>query len=272
MDRITSLKKLNAYLKNPELIKEPSYAELANLVVMVLGSVSQIEKAIKEGRLNGITPQPDKDYMSKSTALKMLTSAVKDITEKYDTEMRKKGSVLETQVRDAIARIRDGENGIVTDEDIQRAGEIATELVKEQIDFSTFVTQEPNAIRDALELLPEGEKLSVKAVDNITIEDIQGLQEALDELRNFVGQASTVLGGGATRNFVKDYVAQNAGGTTPYTPVETTGTTFTGNGGTPKYIIMNGMTYFEDNGYTFASNTVTTDYALEADGFIRIFY
>ena len=64
------IRKLQAYNKNPDLIKEVSNTELADLVLVVMGAVQAIDEAIKEGRLDGYTPRPDKDYVSAETTRK----------------------------------------------------------------------------------------------------------------------------------------------------------------------------------------------------------
>ena len=69
----------------------------------------------------------------------MLSKAVNDMVSNYDVEMRiAKGSALESQVQAAIDRIRDGDDGIVSDEEIQRAAEIAFSLI-EMPDFEKLV-------------------------------------------------------------------------------------------------------------------------------------
>lgn len=277
MATIDTLRRLQAFKRNPSVIKPPDNEELADLVLEVMLHVQAVNKMVAEGKVkgdSGETPQPDVHYLAIDTAKKQLGDAIK----KFEKDISAKGVALEGRVRKALEDIRNGDDGIVTEEEIERASQLAYERLQALLPnftdvATTAITASPQAIRDALELLQDDERLSAKSIHNITIEDVNGLREALEQIRDMfrkipVGGA----GGGASRNFVIDYVAQNASSATPYTPVETTGTTFTGNGGTPKYVIMNGITYFEGHGYTFTGNTVTTDYALEADGFIRIFY
>ena len=200
-----TLKKLTLYKNNPELIKEISNQELADLVVVVLGAVNQIENAIKDGRLDGFTPRPDKEYLSIDTARKMLSKAVNDMVSNYDVEMRAKGSALESQVQAAIDRIRDGEDGIVSDEEIQRAAEIAFSLI-EMPDFEklveTALTSSSYAVRDSLELIQEEEqKLEMTAV--------KGLLKTIEELRSEITKSKGVAGGGIGKNTVLQLIAEN---------------------------------------------------------------
>ena len=200
-----TLKKLTLYKNNPELIKEISNQELADLVVVVLGAVNQIENAIKDGRLDGFTPRPDKEYLSIDTARKMLSKAVNDMVSNYDVEMRAKGSALESQVQAAIDRIRDGEDGIVSDEEIQRAAEIAFSLI-EMPDFEklveTALTSSSYAVRDSLELIQEEEqKLEMTAVKD--------LLKTIEELRSEITKSKGVAGGGIGKNTVLQLIAEN---------------------------------------------------------------
>lgn len=203
-----TLKKLTLYKNNPELIKEISNQELADLVVVVLGAVNQIENAIKDGRLDGFTPRPDKEYLSIDTARKMLSKAVNDMVSNYDVEMRAKGSALEMQVQAAIDRIRDGEDGIVSDEEIQRAAEIAFSLI-EMPDFEklveTALASSSYAVRDSLELIQEEEqKLEMTAVKD--------LLKTIEELRSEITKSKGVAGGGIGKNTVLQLIAENGGG------------------------------------------------------------
>ena len=140
MNRTQILQKLKANRKNPDIYSELSNNELADLVVVVLSSVDTIEKAIKEGRLDGYTPKADKDYVSKETALKYLSEAVKQAVVSFDSTMAVKSTELDKRVAEAIERIRDGKDGVVSDEEILRAAHIAHELI-ELPDFDSLVEE-----------------------------------------------------------------------------------------------------------------------------------
>jgi hypothetical protein len=76
MLKTNTLKKLRLYKADPENVNEFTPSEIADISVLIINQIGVIEKAIREGRLDGKTPQPDKDYMSKESALKMLSNAV----------------------------------------------------------------------------------------------------------------------------------------------------------------------------------------------------
>jgi len=149
------------------------------------------------------------------------------------------------------------------------------------------------AFRDALELLPEGEKLSPDA--------IEGLQSALETAVSKatgtktgwgahplkIMDGSTVIakvarvinfGTNLTATLAADgtiTVNASGGGSGGYT-VETPSGTVNGSNKTftvsttPVYIVVDGITYFDGSGYSIVGTTITTDVA--PTGFIRSFY
>lgn len=166
MSKIDTLHKLHLYKKNPNLIQEVSNQELADLVLGVLGSVNVIDKAIREGRLNAPPLIPDKDYMSKETALKVLTNALSDMVARVDSELGQKGSQLDKAVSEAITRLQNGKDGIVSEAEIERAAILAHSMV-ELPDVGTEITKNGEAIRDALELLQGDERIDASAIKGL---------------------------------------------------------------------------------------------------------
>jgi len=202
-----TLRKLNLSLSNPDLVKDVSPNELAEMVVVVLSQVKVIEQAIKDGRLNGTSPVEGKDFVGRSEATKMLTDAVNSAIAGFDSKMAQKGSQLEVQVQNALANIRSGDNGIVTEEEIGRAARMALELI-ELPDFEamvqTEITTDGVAVRDALELLNGEDKLEQSAVKD--------LKEDLAKLWDEVQKKSAGNGVGGTSKpavyrFIKDAIA-----------------------------------------------------------------
>ena len=197
-----TLKKLNLYKTNPSLVKDVSPNELADLVILVLKQVAVIETAIKEGRLDGYTPQAGKDYLGKPEALTMLTNAVNDAVRDFDGKMAEKGSQLEIQVLKALENIRSGDDGIVTEAEIQRAAEMAYSLI-ELPDFAAMIpeaiTADISAVRDGLELLIGDNRLQLE------ITDVKGLEESLQQLSQV--RAGTG-GGGIGKNQVYGFIRQ----------------------------------------------------------------
>ena len=200
------LRKLNAYQANPELVREPSLAEMTSLVVLVLNQVKVIEKAIKEGRLDGKTPEADKDYISKETMLEMLTESVNSLKNDTDKETKAKIKELDSAVQNALAQIKDGQDAVISPEQIAEAAAIASSLI-ELPEVSEAITASPEAIRDALELLQGDDKLSIEAIKDLP-ERLADLQKSL---KKDMGQ---FIGGGVSEKRILQLIAQNAGGGT----------------------------------------------------------
>jgi len=201
-----TLLKLKKYETNPEMFAELTSTELASLVVHVMGAVKQIEGAIKEGRLDGYTPQAGKDYESRDTILK----AFQEYTNKTSREIDEKTDItvagLNQAVQEAIANIRDGENGIVSDEEIERAAEIASALI-DLPDFDELIESaiksSGESIVDAINLLPDG--------DGIDSSKVKGLLDLIDQIRREiaripVGQGGTI-GKGQVYGFIRQAIA-----------------------------------------------------------------
>jgi len=212
MDRTLAVKKVKAYIKNPDIIKEPSMIEMADLVVLVLNAVQQIEGAIKEHRLDGKTPVKDVEYLGKESALKLITKGLNDALARVDETLGSKAQEVDALVQESLQRIRDGNDGIVTEEEIQRAAEIALGLL-ELPDFdalvTTQITSNGDAIRDALELLSGENRYKVE------IEDVQGLADALNQLATLRTANGGTIGKQQVYNFIRQAIADgtiSAGG------------------------------------------------------------
>lgn len=222
MSRTQVLRKLRAHKKNPEVFQAPSATDLVDLVFVVLSQVDEIDKAIKAGRLNGETPQPDKDYVSKATATKYLTDAVNKLAAKQNTALSETSSKLEQRVAQAIENIRNGEDGIVSEAEIERAAQIAYDMI-EFPDFQemivTSVTANPTAVRDALELLTEED-------DKLAQSAISGLLDDLKEIREMIIQSQLGSGSGISKNAILKLIEDNASGSGGHT-IEDEGTALT---------------------------------------------
>ena len=204
MSNIDILKKLRLYKTNPSLVQEMRPNEIADIALLIMSQVNLIDKAIKEGRLDGKTPQPDKDYLSKESALKMLSNAVNDVISRVDSELGQKGSQLDKAVGEAIARLRDGKDGIISDEEIERAATLALSML-ELPDFDALVTEQitsnSNAIRDALELLTGETRYKVE------IADVQGLEKLLNDLAQIRSSQGGTIGKQQVFGFIRQAIA-----------------------------------------------------------------
>lgn len=154
--------------------------------------------------------------------------------------------------------------------------------------FSTEITSNPEAIRDALELLQGDERLDKSA--------IKGLDELIDDLRSIArtGQPQAVgvrllrylsdvniegitdgqgiAWDSATQRFIPVTLGGGGGSVTVVTPtgtVDGSNVTFT-NANTAKWIDTDTGHYYEDFGYTKSGNTYTMD--LAPNTFIRLVY
>ena len=186
------LKRLQLYRSNPEIVRPLEPSELAELLLIVLDYIKTTDKNVSQGKLrgpkgeDGRTPQPDRDYISLSTARKeireMFAKAVQQIKDGKDG---KDG--------------RDGRDAVVTDAQIEAAAERAYQMIQLP-DFDTLLTQEPQAIRNALELLQDDDRLDAKA--------IKGLEERLQEARTIAERATVAAAGGTNKNWVNERVSR----------------------------------------------------------------
>jgi len=189
MLKTNTLKKLRLYKADPEIVNEFTPSEIADISVLIINQIGVIEKAIREGRLDGKTPQPDKDYLSKEAALRMIAKAVNDMVARVDNELGARGSQLDKAVGEAITRLQNGKDGIVTDAEIERAATLALSMLElPDVDalVSTQINSNGEAIRNALELLTGEARYKVE------IADVQGLEKLLNELAQIRSGGGTI--------------------------------------------------------------------------------
>lgn len=190
MNESQLLKKLALAQQAPELSGRLSDQDLSKILLTVIEYVRSIQGLINEGRVkgdkgdkgepgkDGYTLIPGKDYLPLSTAQKQLDTALADIRK---------------TVRERLDAIRDGEDAIITDEQIDEAAKRAFAMIQLP-DFQALITAEPMAIRDALELLQGDERLEMSAVKD--------LEQTLNELRAL----PRGMGGGTSQNKVQDMI------------------------------------------------------------------
>ena len=173
------IQRLQLLKDHPDVAKELSPSELAELVLIVFTYITEVQRGIDSGRIkgeDGYTPQPDKDYLSIDSAENELRRAFGE----QEAELRKR---IEQRLND----LRDGEDAIITDEIIAEVAEIAQGMI-EVPDFASLITAEPTSIRNALELLQGEERLTLEAVD--------GWEEVVEELEKKIEALPTSKGGG----------------------------------------------------------------------------
>lgn len=205
------LSKLNAYKKNPQVFQPLTTEEMADLVILVLSQVREIEKAIETKRLDidSKFSRKTEESISKlerdnKTLLTELTNKVNGLITQSDAVLNETASQLETRVQQAIENIRNGENGIVTEEEIERAASIAYSMM-ELPDFDELVmnqiTSNGEAIRNALELLQGDARYKVE------INDVQGLEKALNDLAQIRSTQGGTIGKNQVYNFIRQAIA-----------------------------------------------------------------
>lgn len=202
MTRTQLLQRLYALQKRPDLYKELSNEELAEFVRLVLSQVEEIDKSIKAGRLDGYTPQPGKDYLSKKESEQLIKTLFQGAVDNLGKEFSKEKGTIEQAVAKRLSELqngKDGQNALITDEMLQDIAARTVSLI-ELPNFDTLITQEPAAIRDALELLQGEERLDKSA--------IKGLPEMEEELKADIRRTQA---GGVSRNTVAQMIADAPG-------------------------------------------------------------
>jgi hypothetical protein len=209
MDKNKLVRKLYAYRQDPDLYKAPTNEDLADLVILVLNAVKTIEDSMEKKRVD-VEKKYDKEA---KTVLSRAEKQSRDLMAEVRAEVSRliadgdsvlSGTTakLEERVQQALENIRDGRDGIVTDDEIERAASVAASLI-ELPDFDALIsertTANPQAIRDALELLSGDERYKVE------IADVQGLQERLESLIRSNGGGT--IGKGQVYGFIRQAIA-----------------------------------------------------------------
>lgn len=166
---ISQLRKRILLLKRHADVMPPlSNAEMAALGEAFLKLLNQnkaLEEAIKKGMLqgepgkpgrDGYNPVPDKDYLSRRETERIIHS-------------------LFEQAAKNIKNGEDGKDAEITEEHIAEAARRAYQMI-ELPDFEELFTKEPEAIRNALELLSGDERL-----DKSAIKGLEELERGIDE-------------------------------------------------------------------------------------------
>lgn len=169
------LKKIAIARAKPNTLTDLKPRELVDLVLVVLDYAKNIHLAIEDGRIKGDkgdTPVPDVDYLSVYSSKQYLEDLFKQAL-----------NDIQQDVQSSLSNLKDGKDGLngkdgkdaeITQEHLEKAAQMALALV-ELPDFQSLITQEPEAIRNSLELLEGDERLDVSA--------IKGLEELLSGIK-----------------------------------------------------------------------------------------
>ena len=164
------LKKIAIARSKPQDLTDLQPRDLADLVLVVLDYVKQVNKAIEDGKIKGdrgdpaYILQPDKDYLSLPTAKRELDKFRAEVVSKITLDVQNALSTLRNG-KDGQAG-RDGQDAVITKANIEEAANLAFGLI-ELPDFRKYITEQPEAIRDSLELLQGEDRLDASAIKNL---------------------------------------------------------------------------------------------------------
>lgn len=212
MSNLDAVKKVMMYQKDKTgFVKEPTVKEMADLVVLVLNSVKSIQDSIESKRLDidkkFSTPVDEaltRTRKESESLLKQVTNEVNGLLTYGESVLNQTKGRLEAQVQQALDNIRNGEDGIVSEDEIQRAAEIALGML-ELPDFDALIvegfTRNGEAVRDSLELLSGENRYKVE------IADVQGLSDALSQLAQIRAAHGGTIGKNQVYNFIREAIA-----------------------------------------------------------------
>ncbi len=239
MSNLDAVKKVMMYQNDKTgFIKEPTVKEMADLVVLVLNSVKTIERAIESKRLDidkkyaaPVEQALNKNQSETAAVLSWVTKEVNGLLALGESAVNQTTAQLETQVQQALANIRSGKDGIVTEAEIQRAADMALGML-ELPDFDAMVseafTKNGEAIRNALELLSGDERYKVE------IADVVGLQEMLSQLAAIRANGGGGIGKTQVYNFIRQAIDEGiitSGGVTTFTALTDAPNSYVGQAG-----------------------------------------
>ena len=184
-----TLKKLNLYKTNPDLVKDVSANELADLVIVLLNSINFVENSIASGQADisgAMTKQVNALFTEYKTDSQNIKAELKSAISGSKQQIKEDGDNAKSELKKALQRLNErvsaltnGDNGVVTEAEVQRAAQMALGML-ELPDFaemvSTSIQSDGEAIRNALELLVGEERYAVEIVD------VKGLEDRLKQL------------------------------------------------------------------------------------------
>lgn len=271
MDRVQLLKRAHLLKKHPELFGQVSNVELAEFLQFFVANIASMNEAIRAGKLAGYTPQEGKDYVGRREAVTIFNAAFAkaydDFCAKAVADTNKHRVEIDTRLK-AFA-----EAPKFTEDELWDIAYRAYQFL-DLPDFEAIITQNPAAIRDALELLQGDDRLDWSA--------IKGLSETFRALEtNVLGRISAVVartlgqirdvdtegattGQVLTRRADGTFNFQTPGGGSGGSWQEPMGTVNGSNAvftvtGEPSEVVSDGLTYFDGNGYTYNALEITMD-------------
>lgn len=186
------IKRLQLLNSNPEMIKPLDNTEMQDLLFMFLTHITKLQSELDKGNLkgdDGYTPIPDKDYMSEPEARKMLTQMFNEAYSSLKNEAQMTTGQVNKIVQDKLDSLKDGKDAEISDELIQKMVDQTLESIVLP-DFANLMTAEPEAVRDALELLQGDERLEQSAIKNLP-EDLKKLEDRVNKKMTLVPVGSS---------------------------------------------------------------------------------
>ncbi len=194
------LQRILTYKQRPDIAKALTVEELTTAFADLFAIVKATNQAVEAGKVkgkDGKSPQPDIDFMSMTTAERLLKELFTSESGKIDSAVSEALQSIEKR----LSEVRDGIDAEITEAHLDEAARRASLLV-DMPDFGSLITAEPSAIRNALELLQGEDRLSIEAVEGW--ED--KIKEVKEEIQNIA--ISKGSGGGLGRRQVIDLIAQ----------------------------------------------------------------
>jgi len=164
------LRKLMLAKQNPDLNIGFDTKDLADLVISVMSAVKTIEESMNSGQLDigaKLKKDIEKAIADGSTMQKQIAARMSDVVSDLESQANSTKTELTTEVKNALTTLQskvdsltNGEDGIVTGAEIERAAEIASALI-DLPDFDdmvdTAIKSSGESIVDAINLLPDGD-------------------------------------------------------------------------------------------------------------------
>jgi len=191
------LKRLLLIRRNPGLANTIPQGEIFAMLEKVIKAFGELQKAVAEGRLkgaDGFTPVAGKDYPTE----RQVYTAVQDVLDRELSRFTREAE----KIKKSLSNGKDGKDAVITQKQIDQIAKLAAGLVVLP-DVATIITMEPQAIRDALELLDGDERLDAQY--------IRGLDKYLDgKIADLTNSLSSRIAsqGGTSRNLIRQMIAE----------------------------------------------------------------
>lgn len=200
MDKSQIIKRILINKQRPEEMRDIQPSEVAELVLVMLEYVKNIQEDIKNGKIkgdSGYTPVADKDYLSAKTATKEINDVLEQAVLAFQKDVDKVIAKADKKTK-SLKNGKDGKNAVISKQQLEEIALIAQGLI-ELPDLTSLLTQESEAIRDSLELLQGDGRLDKSA--------IRGLEEMIADIQNRLSKVSSG-GVGTSKNVIRKVIEE----------------------------------------------------------------